>query len=73
MPIVCFLGNSYVNSITSIFGYLFADLDLVSEGIVPGILISLSFFAMETMGLVLLVLRCIGYIKEHRAGLKTQF
>ena len=66
--------SSYFSSLNAFFGYLFLQgYDLAKVGVVPGWLSMGSFVLLDTIGLVVLMLRCYSYIKEHRAGLKTQF
>ena len=66
--------SSYSTSVVAFWGYLFlTGYDLAKVGIVPGWLSMGGFVFLDTIGLAVLILRCYGYLKEHRAGLKTQF
>lgn len=46
---------------------------LGAQGIVPGLFTWLAYALMNFFGLLFLGLRIYGYIREYRAGLKTQF
>lgn len=71
-PLLCFWMD-LPSSVQGIYGYLMGTDVLVQEGIFPGILIYTVFVLTCVTGLFVLLLRCYGYIKEHRAGLKTSF
>ena len=64
---------SLCSSIQGIYGYFSGTDVLVNEGIVPGIFIYTVYVLTCLIGLIVLVLRCYGYIKEHRAGQDTRF
>ena len=73
MIIIAYM-SSYSTSVVAFWGYLFlTGYDLAKVGIVPGWLSMGGFVFLDTIGLAVLILRCYGYLKEHRAGLKTQF
>jgi hypothetical protein len=72
VPILSYLMD-LPSSIEGIYGF-FAGTDiLVNEGIVPGLFIYSIYVLTCLSGLIILALRCYGYIQEHRSGFKTKF
>lgn len=66
--------SSYFSSLIYFIGYLFTNQNhYMKIGIIPGWLTDGSFVLFGTVGLMVLILRCFGYIKERRQGLKTRF
>ena len=72
VPILCYLMD-FPSLIQGMYDSLTGSMVLVDEGIVSGSFINTVYLLTCLSGLIILALRCYGYIKEHRSGLKTKF
>jgi|GEM_PF-1444204 len=72
--IIVAILTSFVSSMYEIYRDLFdPSFSLMTVGIVPGLFTWSVYVLMDFTGLLFLLLRCYGYIKEHLAGLNTKF
>jgi hypothetical protein len=72
VPILCYLMD-FPSLIQGMYDSLTGSMVLVDEGIVSGNFINTVYLLTCLSGLIILALRCYGYIQEHRSGLKTKF